>query len=451
MSAKKLWDKGYSLHPDVEAFSTGDDWLLDRRLVRWDCVGSMAHARMLESIGILSAAERKRLHAELGKVIRLWEKGEFTVEPQDEDVHTAVEAHLTKKLGDLGKKIHTARSRNDQVLVDLRLYTKDSLLSVAEEAEATARALVSFAERGEEIPMCGRTHTQRAMLSSLGLWAGSFAESLVDDLRFLRAAYELNDQCPLGSAASYGVHLPIDRELTSRLLGFSRVQNNVLYANNSRGKIEAAVLSALVQIMLTLAKIASDIVMYCAPEFGYFVLPDALALGSSIMPQKRNPCALELVRARAATVLACLFQVAEIVRPLPSGYNRDFQETKRPLMQGLDVTLGALRVVRVAVEEISVDEDALRKGCTPEIYATDRALELAVEGVPFRDAYRRVAAELDELSERDPVEEIRRKTHVGAPGNLRLDAAVAALTDEGAWWGAAGKRFREAIDALLAG
>ena len=449
MSAKKLWDKGYSLHPDVEAFTTGDDYTLDRCLVRWDALGSVAHARMLASIGILTDREFDKLRAELVRVVKLWEQGKFTVEPEDEDVHTAVENHVTGKLGELGKKMHTARSRNDQVLVDTRLYAKEMILDIASEAAGVAGALLDFAEAHKGVPMCGRTHFQRAMLSSVGLWAGAFAESLVDDLLLLRSAYEINDQCPLGSAASYGVHLPIDREITARLLGFDRVQNNVLYANNSRGKIEAAVLAACMQVMLTLSRISTDIVTFCAPEFGYFTLGDEVALGSSIMPQKRNPCSLELTRARAATVLASLLQVAEITRPLPSGYNRDLQETKRPLMTGLATTLGALAAMKVAIGAIAVNEDNLRRGCSSEIYATDRALELVQEGMPFRDAYRKVAAEVDELADRDAAREISKKTHTGAPGNLGLDKAAARLEQQRTFWERARQNFEGAIAELV--
>jgi len=269
----KLWEKDYQLDQQMERFTVGDDYLLDRKLIRADVLGRIAHAKMLSTIEILTAEELAKLKKCLLEILSQAEKGEFQIRPQDEDVHTAVENALTKRLGELGKKIHTGRSRNDQVLVDIRIYTRERLLVVQEKVLALAKTLLNFADQNRDVPMPGRTHTQRAMPSSVGLWAAAFTESLLDDLELLKTAYFLNNQSPLGSAASYGVGLPIDRQLVSDLLGFDRVQNNVLYANNSRGKMEAVVVFALSQVTEDLAKLSGDLILFSIPEFGYFTLP----------------------------------------------------------------------------------------------------------------------------------------------------------------------------------
>jgi len=445
----KLWQKGYDLDEVVERFTVGDDPELDLALVQADCVGSVAHAKMLGSIGILAEEEFEKLRGALNQIIALHEKGKLRISRQDEDVHTAVENFLVERLGDLGKKIHAARSRNDQVILDLRIYMRDQLLGVTDAALEFCETLLAFAEAHKAVPMPGRTHFQRAMPSSVGLWAAAFMESLLDDVELVRTAYRIADQCPLGSAASYGVTLPIDRQLVSDLLGFARVQNNVLYVNNSRAKVESIVLSAAAQIMLDLSKLANDVIIFAAPEFGYFSLPEKFCPGSSIMPQKRNPAPFELTRAKAATVLACLTQVMETARGLPSGYNRDFQETKAPLMRGLDVTLASLAVCNRIVPEIEVNEQTLRDAFTPELFATDRALELVQQGVPFRDAYRQVATGLDSLECPDPAASILARTHLGATGNLGLDLSRNRLRDERAWSRAARETWETAFERLL--
>ncbi|MEA3368255.1 MAG: argininosuccinate lyase, partial [Planctomycetota bacterium] len=319
----KLWDKGYSVDAEIERFTVGEDHLLDRALVRADVLGSMAHATMLAAVGLLSAEERDQLLAGLRAVLADFEAGTFAIRPEQEDVHTAVEEVLTERLGDLGKKLHTGRSRNDQVLLDLRLWGKEQLHALAERAVALVRALAAFAREHEFVPMPGRTHTQVAMPSSLGLWAGAWAEAVLDDLELVKAAHTLTDQSPLGSGAAYGSALPLDRQMVADLLGFAKVQNNVLYCANSRGKAELATLAACVAATGDLSRLATDLIWGATPEFGYFRIPQELCTGSSMMPQKRNPCGLELVRAKAATVAGCVMQVAGILRALPSGYNRD--------------------------------------------------------------------------------------------------------------------------------
>ena len=445
----KLWEKGYSLDQIVEAFMTGDDPLLDRNLVAYDCLGSIAHAKMLQKIGILTDNECRQLTNELSSIFSLAEVGQFTVQPEDEDVHTAVENVLIQKLGECGKKLHTARSRNDQVLVDMRLYLKDHLLKIAKQTTNACEVLCRFAELHHNVPIPGRTHFQRAMPSSLGLWAGAFAESFLDDIHLLKGAYALIDQCPLGSAASYGVSLPIDRQYCADLLGFQIVQNNVLYANNSRGKFEAAVLHVLVQIMNDLSKIATDMIIFSAPEFGYLILPEKFCPGSSLMPQKRNPCPLELIRAKSATVQSMLFQVLEIIRSLPSGYNRDFQETKRPIMQGLETTSSSLTVFSLIIAELQVDPKTCIEAFSPELFATDQVLKLTSYGSPFRDAYRQVAKDLQNVSSLDPVENIISKTHQGATGNLGLDILKSKIEKDRDWTDVERGKWRAVQKQLL--
>jgi argininosuccinate lyase len=427
----KLWEKGYQLDQQMERFTVGDDYLLDQKLIRADVLGSIAHAKMLSTIGILTSEEFAELKGCLLEILSQGEKGGFEIKPEDEDVHTAVENVLTRKLGELGKKIHTGRSRNDQVLVDIRIYSREKVLGVQEKVLALAQTLLKFAGENKDVPMPGRTHTQRAMPSSVGLWASAFAESLLDDLELFKTAYFLNNQCPLGSAASYGVGLPLDRQLVSDLLGFDRVQNNVLYANNSRGKIETIVAFALSQVTEDLAKLSNDLILFSIPEFGYFTLPKEYCPGSSIMPQKQNPGPLELVRARSVRVLSRLFQLITTIHNLPSGYNRDFQETKGPLMEVLETTAASVEVMDKIFQKLEVNRDALSKAFTPELFAADRALRLVTEeGLPFRDAYRKVATELGELKAEDPRQNILSKKHLGAPGNLGLEKAKAKVESE---------------------
>ena len=445
----KLWDKGYRIDPEIERFTVGEDHLLDRDLVRADVLGSAAHATMLAKVGVLTVKDRERLLKGLRQVLADFAAGKFSIRPEEEDVHTAVEEYLTQKLGDLGKKLHTGRSRNDQVLLDLRLYGKERLHTLAERLIALVRALAAFAKANEFVPMPGRTHMQIAMPSSLGLWAGAWAEAMLDDLELVKAAHTLTDQSPLGSGAAYGSALPLDRPLVARLLGFAKVQNNVLYCANSRGKAELATLQACTQIMVDLSRVATDLVIGSMPEFGYFHIPKELCTGSSMMPQKRNPCGLELVRARAAAVLGYEQAVAGILRALPSGYNRDFQETKGPLMRGVDTTIASLSVMRLSIERLEVVEENLRKGFTPEIYATDRALELVLEGKPFRDAYREVAATLGSLAARDPVANLKSKRLQGGPGNLGL-ATLAKRSDAAEkWLNSVRGPFQMALKSLL--
>jgi argininosuccinate lyase len=429
----KLWEKTYSLDALMEAFTVGSDPVLDARLVNADCVSSMAHARMLASIGVLSAKECDSLVKELAGIITLNEQGKFFISRSDEDVHTAIENHLVRSVGDAGKRIHTGRSRNDQVLAALRLWTRGFLFSFQKACLDLVARLLDFAEAHALTPMPGRTHTQLAMPSSVGLWAGAFAEELLDDAVLARNAFTMLDCCPLGSAASYGSPLPANREMVADLLGFSRVQNNVLYANNSRGKFESIALEAVEQAGLTLSKMAQDLILFSLPEFGYFTLPDELCTGSSMMPQKRNPDGLELVRAKSAAISADVLAVKSIIRSLPTGYNRDFQETKGPFFRGCEAGLGCVRIMDLTIDRLVVNEARLRAAFSPEIFATDRALELVSDGVPFRDAYQQIGRGVQDLDARDPVEAIAKKRSTGSPGNLRLDVPRAQAAAQVEW------------------
>ncbi|MEI6563924.1 MAG: argininosuccinate lyase [bacterium] len=411
-----------AIDSSVLDFTAGSDLQLDLALVQADCIGSAAHVTMLSRMPvrpkIITDAERRSVIRELQAIMQRAASGQFAISMDDQDVHLAVERILTAKLGDLGKKIHTGRSRNDQVAVDLRLFAREQLIGTVAEALTLAGALVRFARRHVEVPMVGRTHMQPAMPSSVGLWASAHAESFLDDVSLLMAVYELNDQCPLGSAASYGVPIPIDRALTASLLGFSRPVHNVLYANNARGKIEALILQAMTQVMLSLSRMAQDLMLYTLPEFGYFTLPAEYGTGSSIMPQKNNPDVVELVRARVARVMACETAVMDITRCLPGGYNRDLQETKGPFMEGIAMTRACLGIMPRMIDRMGVDQEALLKAFTPGVFATDRALELVGQGMPFRDAYHYIKANLGELDAMDAVAALRKKTHLGAPMGL---------------------------------
>ena len=441
------------IESEVLAFTAGRDVELDHALIEVDCIGSAAHVTMLAGMPVdpplFSQDDVHNVIRELVAIMRQARAGSFSITLDDQDVHLAVERTLTKRLGDLGKKIHTARSRNDQVAVDLRLFAKQQLAEAMDETVRLAGVLLTFAETHHDVPMVGRTHMQPAMPSSVGLWASSFVDALLDDLALLKGAYDLNNQSPLGSAASYGVPLPIDRERVSALLGFARPIHNVLYANNARGKTESVILFALSQVMLTLSRLAQDLMLFTMPEFGYFSLPAEYCTGSSIMPQKKNPDVLELVRAKSSRVLAHAVGVYDIVKAAPSGYNRDLQEAKEPFMDGLNTTRSSLRIMSLLMEKLVVNPDALLKGFSPDVFATDRALELVGEGMPFRDAYHHVKAHLAELEDMDPAEAIAKKRHLGATAGLdfaqykkRIEAVTSAVASDR-------NGFHQAVSKLL--
>src|SRR5438270_1451149 len=456
----KLWQKGYHLNEQVEHFEAAQNSALDARLICHDVWGSLAHAAMLAQIGVLTESEHRVLKNALRTILEMEAAHEFTITLADEDVHTCVENYLAATAGAAGKKIHMARSRNDQVLVDLRLYGKEQLHHVVMKLCNLYSALLELAGAHMDTPMPGYTHMQRAMLSSVGLWAASFAEALLDDEQLLSTAYMLNDQSPLGSAAGYGVPMAIDRQYCADLLGFSRVQNNVIYVQTSRGTIEAAIVQALAQIMLDLSKLAQDILLFSTVEYGFFQVPQELCTGSSIMPQKRNLGVMELVRARTQTMLALQQQILGIVSGLPSGYNMDYQETKRPFMEALDLAQESLEICTLVVSKLEVHVEHLIDACTFELFAADRAYELATAAnIPFRDAYRIVAAEVTALldahsslpveSQEQLAQRLTTRSHQGGPGNVGLEQAHSQLEEIEATWKKRTETFTAVIQKLV--
>lgn len=445
----KLWSKGYELDPLIERYQSARNAALDAELVRHDLWGSCAQARMLHKIGLLDDAEWAAINDALRRLLREARAGALRPSTAEEDIHTTIENRLVAMVGEAGKKIHTGRSRNDQVLLDLRLYAKESLLAIAGSLFDTASSLLALARRHEWTPMPGYTHMQRAMLSSVGLWAAAYAEALLDDCAALAAAYTLNDQSPLGSAAAYGVPLPLDRAYVAELLGFARPHHNVLTAANSRGKGEAAVVQALALVMLDLSKWAQDVLLFTTREYDFLRVPQELCSGSSIMPQKRNLDTLELVRARAQTVIALQGQMLAILAGLPSGYNMDFQETKAPFIEAVHLCKESLEIVGLFAARIGVDEERLQAACTAELFATDRALDLARQGTPFRDAYVAVATTGDAPEQTDIAARLRARSHEGAPGNLDLAGVAARINAEQAAWDARRAHFEQAIAALV--
>ncbi len=427
--------------PDVLDYTVGDDPVLDMDLVRWDCLGTAAHVTMLSEMPVtppvVTKEEAARVRAALADVVA---DRFFVVREQDQDVHMAVETRLTETLGDLGKKIHTGRSRNDQVAVDVRLHIKDQLLGLEGELADLAAALVDFGKAHDRVPMVGRTHLQPAMPSSVGVWATGHAEMILDQTANLEAAYAMNDACPLGSAAGYGVPLPLDRQRTSDLLGFARPLHNVFGASMGRGEDEAALLSALAQLMAVLSRLAEDMILFSMPEFGYFTLPRAYCTGSSIMPQKYNPDVLELVRSKTAQVLGLATAALSMLHAMPGGYNRDLQDCKGLYMKGLSITRTTLRILAKFVRGMGIDEAKLRAGFIPGVFATDVALRKVAAGTPWREAYHQVRDNLEALATEDPDAAVAAKTHAGATAGLdytlyavrvgTLRTSVAARTEQ---------------------
>jgi argininosuccinate lyase len=389
----KLWEKGGrrgGRPQSVCAFTAGEDHVLDLRLVRYDCLASMAHARALRKAGLLSGRDLQGILRGLRRIIALDAAGKFRIRPDEEDCHTAIENFLTRRRGVAGKRIHTGRSRNDQVAAALRLYYRDELASVIRLASSLRSDIGGFSRRHGRVPMPGYTHTRKAMPSIAGLWAGSHVDSFEDSLRMLALSAELFDRNPLGSAAGYGSPLRLDEKRVARELGFASVQENPLYVQNGRGKLEGFMLHALSQVMLDLNRMATDIILFTTAEFGYFTLPDELCTGSSIMPQKKNPDVLELVRARYHVVSSLEHRVMGLSGNLISGYNRDLQLTKGAVMEAFDTVKACLSMMSQVVKGLGVDGARCRSAMTEELFAAGKAMELARKGVPFRDAYRAV-------------------------------------------------------------
>ena len=418
----KLWQTAsVKLHPLAEQYTVGNDYILDMRLLPFDIEASKAHAQALHKLKILNKEELAKLTGGLNEILKLHSEGKFIVKLSDEDCHTAVENYLVEKFGPLGKKIHTCRSRNDQVLVATRLYTRKKLKQVSEELVKLQKVFLKMAKKHQETPMPGYTHTRRAMPSSIGHWAAAYLEELINDHMILESAYKLNDQNPLGAAAGFGINFPIDRRLTTKLLKFQRLQINSLYCVNSRGSTESYILSVLTKITMTLGRLANEMIWFTTPEFDFFDLPIEFTTGSSIMPQKRNPDVFEIVRSNTSVIVALQTQVKDISKAVISGYNRDTQLTKEPLIKGLGITRRSLEIMALVMSRVKPKVARLAHSLTPEMFAVNEANRLVKEGMPFRDAYQYVKENLDKITVPDPTSAIRSVKSLGGPGNLGLE------------------------------
>jgi argininosuccinate lyase len=399
---KKLWQKNnYQLDPAIEAFETKGDLLLDKKLLIYDVYGSIAHAQMLKKIGIISSDEFSKMHKGLLEILELDNKNKFILKPGDEDIHTKIENYLTENYGDVGKKIHTGRSRNDQVLTAIRLYSKAELKNIQDEAAKLVKSFKLFSKEYGSIPMPGYTHMQKAMPSSAGLWAESFVSSFEDDVKSLKAASNLIDQSPLGSAAGYGVPIKLDKKYTASLLGFKKVQENPIYCQGSRGKFEAFILASLIQILLTINKFASDSLLFTTQEFAFLKPSSGVTTGSSIMPQKKNLDLAELLRSKVHLVLGNYTQIVSLSSNLISGYNRDIQDSKKPLMESLEITLESLKVTKILLENLTPDKKKLKTAMTEGLFATEKALKLVLKGESFRNAYQKIGKKYMEGCEKN--------------------------------------------------
>jgi argininosuccinate lyase len=414
------------------AFMAGEDIVLDRHIFQYDIRASKAHVRGLERIDVLSAEEAETLDGALDRLGGLFAEGDFALDGRFEDCHSAIEWWLTDELGDLGKKVHTGRSRNDQVLVALRLYMRDRLEALESACRDAAEAALDRAE-ADDHPMPGYTHLQRAVPSSTATWFAGFAEAFIDNARLVAETRRWVDANPLGTAAGYGVNLPLDRDFTTDELGFERMQINPIYAQNSRGKFELQALMALAQALIDVRRLSWDLSLFTTGEFAFVELPDRYVTGSSIMPNKRNPDVVELLRGAASRPLGAITELQSLLS-LPSGYQRDLQHTKRPLVETFENALAAISIAAELLADLTFDPERMAEAHEPGMFATDRAIELTGRGVPFREAYQQVKSELEDPSEtveHDPRESLEARISPGAPGNLQLERLRERLNGDG--------------------
>ena len=421
----KLWSKGFEINKEIERFTVGKDREMDLYLAKYDVMGSMAHITMLNSIGLIGDDELPLLLKELRKIYNLCEKGKFVIEDDIEDVHSQVELMLTRALGDMGKKIHSGRSRNDQVLVDLKLFTRAALREVVEETKTLFDELLQKSEQYKQVLMPGYTHLQIAMPSSFGLWFGAYAESLTDDMLYLQAAYKMTNRNPLGSAAGYGSSFPLNRQMTTDLLGFESMNYNVVYAQMGRGKMERNVAFAIAGLAGTLAKMAFDACMFNSQNFQFVKLPKECTTGSSIMPHKKNPDVFELIRAKSNKLQSLPTQVTLIQNNLPCGYFRDLQIIKEVFLPAFDELLDCLRMTAYIINKMEVRRDILDNPMYDAIFSVEEVNRLAAEGMPFRDAYKKVGLDI-EAGKFTPNKNIHH-THEGSIGNLCNDRIQALM------------------------
>lgn len=442
----KLWQKeGVVTNDQIERFTVGRDREMDLYLAPFDVLGNIAHATMLQSIGLLGEQELLLLKAQLIAIYQEIEGGEFLIEDGVEDIHSQVELLLTRQLGDIGKKIHAGRSRNDQVLVDLKLFTRDRLWAVAEASRRVFDQLITRSEQHKDDLLPGYTHLQIAMPSSFGLWFGAYAEGLADDMLTLQTAYRFANRNPLGSGAGYGSSFPLNRTMTTELLGFEGMHVNVVYAQMSRGKTEQIALNALASIATTLSRMAMDICLYNSQNFGFLTLPDALTTGSSIMPHKKNPDVAELLRAKTNRLKALPMEVTLVMSNLPSGYHRDMQLLKEVLMPAFDELLDCLDITAFMLENIEVKTNLLNSDRYDLLFSVERVNELVLQGVPFREAYQTVGKEITEHTYERPTQ--LNHTHEGSMGNLMNEQIVQHM--DAAMGGFGAERVNEAIRLLL--
>ena len=414
----KLWDKGFSTDKKIDHFTVGNDRELDLLLAKYDVIASKAHAKMLGKIGLLSVKETNSLVTELDNIADSIEQGSFTIEDSFEDMHSKIEFILTEKLGDIGKKIHTARSRNDQVLVAMHLYLKNELIEIKNETIELFNLLMNLAEEHKDTLLPGYTHLQIAMPSSFGLWFSAYAESLIDDLYFIDAAYKIADQNPLGSAAGYGSSFPIDRTFTTQEMGFETMKYNVVAAQMGRGKVEKATAFGMSSIAATLSKMAMDICLYMSKNFDFISFPDELTTGSSIMPHKKNPDVFELVRAKCNKLQAVPNQLTLIINNLPSGYHRDLQLVKEVIVPAIQDLKACLEILTFSLKEIKINQNILEDPKYDYLFSVDTLNELVQSGMPFRDAYKKMGIEINKGTF-TPKRDIEH-THEGSLGNLCL-------------------------------
>jgi argininosuccinate lyase len=415
----KLWEKGSPVNKAIEEFTVGKDRELDLYLAPFDILGSMAHITMLESVGLIEKKELPVLLQELKKLYRIATDKKFVIDEGVEDVHSQVEFLLTKELGDLGKKIHSGRSRNDQVLLDLKLFTRDAIKEIVESTSSLVDILLRRAEETKNILMPGYTHLQIAMPSSFGLWFSAYAESLTDDLELLLSAYKITNQNPLGSAAGYGSSFPLNRQLTTDLLGFSKMNYNVVYAQMGRGKVEKIVSFALANLAGTLSKLAFDVCLFMSQNFGFVSLPADFTTGSSIMPHKKNPDVFELIRAKCNKMQGISNQISLMTNNLPSGYFRDLQIIKEVFLPSFKELNDCLNIASLALENMSVKENILDDSKYDFLFSVEEVNKLVLQGVPFREAYKIVGEQI-ETGQFHPEKEVKH-THEGSIGNLCLD------------------------------
>ncbi|MBQ9236392.1 MAG: argininosuccinate lyase [Prevotella sp.] len=421
----KLWSKGFEINKEIERFTVGKDREMDLYLAKYDVMGSMAHITMLNSIGLIGDDELPQLLKELRKIYDLCEKGEFKIEDDIEDVHSQVELMLTRALGDMGKKIHSGRSRNDQVLVDLKLFTRAALREIVEETKTLFDELIQKSEQYKNVLMPGYTHLQIAMPSSFGLWFGAYAESLTDDMLYLQAAYKMTNRNPLGSAAGYGSSFPLNRQMTTDLLGFDSMNYNVVYAQMGRGKMERNVGFSIAGLAGTMAKMAFDACLFNSQNFQFVKLPKECTTGSSIMPHKKNPDVFELIRAKCNKLQSLPVQVTLIQNNLPSGYFRDLQIIKEVFLPAFDELKDCLRMCAYIINKMEVCEDILDNPMYDAIFSVEEVNRLAAEGMPFRDAYKKVGLDI-EAGNFTPNKNIHH-THEGSIGNLCNDRIAALM------------------------